>query len=159
MSLPLLALGIVAILAGLAGVAVPALPGMPLIVAGAVLVGWADGFARVGVFVLVLIAILGVVGWLADVAASMLGARRAGASGWGLAGAMIGLLAGLPFGIVGIVLGPAIGAVTLEYFRDRDVKRAATAGGGVVLGFLVGTAIKYAVAFAMIGLLVAAWFV
>ncbi len=130
---------------------------MPLIVLGATAIAWAEGFTRVGVPTLVAIALLGALGWAADSVAGVLGARRAGASGWGLLGACVGLLIGLAFGLPGLVLGPALGAVALEYARDADFRRAATAGLGVFLGFIVGTAVKYAVACLMIGLVILAW--
>jgi uncharacterized protein YqgC (DUF456 family) len=153
----LLLIGLLAIALGLVGLLLPALPGSPLIFGGAVLVAWADHFTRVGPLALVLIALLALTGTAADYAATLLGARKAGASKWGMAGAVIGLLAGLPFGLPGIVLGPAIGATALEYFKDPDAKRAATAGAGVLVGFVVGTAAKYACAFAMIGVLLVSY--
>jgi uncharacterized protein YqgC (DUF456 family) len=94
---------------------------------------------------------------VADYTAAALGAKRVGASRWGVAGAFVGLLAGLPFGLVGILLGPFVGAALFEYLRDRDLGRAARVGGGTMVGFLLGTAVKYALAAAMLGLAVAAW--
>ena len=63
----------------------------------------------------------------------------------------------MPLGLPGIVLGPAIGATVLEYYKDPDMRRAATAGAGVFVGFLVGTALKYAFAIAMIGVLIVSY--
>jgi uncharacterized protein len=159
MTIGLLLLGIALLLVGLAGLLVPVLPGMPLLFAGALAIAAADGFARVGWFTLAVIAALAAGGFLVDHAASLLGARTAGASRWGMAGAVIGLLVGLPFGLVGIVLGPAIGAVALEYSRDQEFRRAARAGTGVFVGFLVGTVLKYAIAAAIIGVLAFAFWV
>jgi uncharacterized protein YqgC (DUF456 family) len=62
------------------------------------------------------------------------------------------MLAGLPLGLPGLVLGPGLGALLLEYAKDADVRRAARAGVGVLIGFVLGTALKYAVAMTMIGL-------
>lgn len=149
-------LGAVLIVAGLAGVVLPAVPGTPLIAIGATLVAWAGDFTRVGWFPVLLIWVLGLTSVVVDHAASLLGARRGGASWWGMAGAVIGLLAGLPFGLPGIVLGPAIGATALEYAKDPDMRRASKAGAGVFVGFVIGTAIKYALAAAMIGVLIVA---
>lgn len=150
----LLLLGVLVIATGFAGLLLPALPGTPLVFAGCLLVAWADGFTKIGWFPLLLIGVLAVGSAVVDYVASVLGAKKAGASGWGLAGAFVGLLAGLPFGLPGIILGPAIGATTLEYLKDPQIKRAAKAGAGVFIGFVVGTAVKYACAFAMVGVLV-----
>jgi len=159
MAIGLLLLGIVLLLAGLAGLLLPALPGMPLLFAGALAIAAADGFIRVGWLTLLVVAVLAVGGVLVDHAAGVLGARKAGASGWGMAGAVIGLLAGLPFGLPGIVLGPGIGAVALEYARDHEFRRAARAGTGVFVGFLVGTVLKYAIGAVIIGVLAFAYWV
>lgn len=153
----LLLLGILAILVGLAGLLLPALPGAPLVFAGALMVAWADHFTRVGPFALAVIALLGLTGMAVDYAATLLGAKKAGASKWGMIGAVIGLIAGLPLGLPGILIGPAVGATALEYFKDSDARRAATAGLGVFLGFIIGTAAKYACALAMIGVLLVSY--
>src|SRR4051794_14704914 len=132
---------------------------MPLMFAGALAIAAADGFTRVGWLTLALIGVLAVVGFLVDHAATVLGARKAGASGWGLAGAVLGLVVGLAFGLPGIVLGPAIGAVLLEYAKNQEFRRAAKAGAGVFVGFVVGTVLKYTIAVVMLGLLAFAyWF-
>lgn len=154
-----LLLGIALIAIGFAGLLLPALPGTPLVFAGCLLVAWADGFMRVGWFPLLLIGILAAVSAVVDYLASVLGARRAGASGWGIAGAFAGLIVGLPFGLPGIILGPAVGATVLEYFKDPHLKKAARAGAGVFIGFIVGTAVKYTCAFAMVGVLVVSYLV
>jgi uncharacterized protein len=153
----MLLLGVLLIVAGLVGLVVPLVPGTVLIALGAFVVASADGFVRVGWIPLSLIVVLAVLGIVADMLASLAGARRAGASGWGMAGAVLGLLVGLPFGLLGVIAGPAIGAVTLEWLKDPNLRRAGRAGAGVVVGFIIGTAIKYAAAFAMIGILLVAY--
>jgi uncharacterized protein YqgC (DUF456 family) len=155
---PLAALfGVLLVAAGLLGLVLPALPGMPLIAAGISLVAWSDGFARIGPATLFAVVLLGLIGWALDYVASVLGARKAGASRWGVIGAVVGLVAGLPFGLPGLVLGPGLGAALFEYLKDPDFRRAARAGTGVFLGFVVGTIVKYACAFTMIGLAVFAY--
>ena len=84
-------------------------------------------------------------------------ARRFGASRWGIIGSIAGLLVGLPFGLPGIVFGPALGALALEFARDRELRKAARAGTGVLVGFVLGTIGKYAIASVMIGLLALAY--
>ena len=149
--------GLGLMLLGLVGLAVPVLPGMPLIIAGAAVIAWADGFTSIGIPTLALIVLLGVLGQAADWLASLLGAKKAGASNWGLVGAVLGLVVGLFFGLPGVLVGPLVGAVALEYTRDRDFSRASKAGAGVLVGFLVGTAVKYAIGVLMIGLVLLAW--
>jgi hypothetical protein len=149
----LYALGAAALLVGLAGVLLPAIPGSALLVAGALLVGWADGFTRVGGWTVAACAALGVAIWLVDLAAGILGAKAFGASRWAAVGAGVGLLAGLFLGLPGIVLGPAVGALVFEYARDPDFERALRAGAGAFVGFVLGGAVKVALAFVLVGVL------
>jgi uncharacterized protein YqgC (DUF456 family) len=157
MTILLLLVGVFLLIVGLAGLLLPAVPGMPLLFAGSLAIGAADGFSRVGWIPLTAIALLALAGFAVDHLAGLLGARSFGASGWGLAGAAIGLVVGLPFGLPGIVLGPGLGAVALEYARDREFRRAAKAGTGVFVGFVVGTVLKYAIAGVILGVLALAW--
>jgi len=153
----LILLGIVLIAVGLVGLALPALPGTPLLFLGIVAIAAADGFARVSPLALFFIALLAFGSWAVDYAAGVVGARRAGASKWGVIGGALGLLAGLPFGVPGLILGPAVGATALEYYKDPDFRRAARAGTGVFIGFLVGTVLKFTLAFAMLGIAAVAY--
>jgi uncharacterized protein YqgC (DUF456 family) len=157
MSLVWLVVGLALIVVGLAGLLLPMLPGMPLVFLGAVAVAAADGFTRVGYAALAIIALLAIVASVLDHIAGVLGAKRGGASKWGMAGAVVGLLVGLPFGLPGLVLGPAVGAAILEFARDRELRRAARASTGVFIGFVLGTIVKYAIACAILGILVLAY--
>jgi uncharacterized protein YqgC (DUF456 family) len=150
----LYALGALALLAGIAGVILPALPGSALLVAGAVLVGWADGFQRVSGVTVGVCAFLGALIWAVDLAAGVLGAKVFGASRWAILGSGIGLLLGLFLGLPGIVLGPAVGALVFEYARDPNFEKALRAGVGAFLGFVLGSAVKVALTFVLIGVLI-----
>ncbi|MGC4001536.1 MAG: DUF456 domain-containing protein [Anaeromyxobacter sp.] len=149
-------LGGVLLVVGLAGVVLPAVPGSLLLGLGAVLIGWADGFQRVGWGAVITAVVLAVIIWAVDLLAGILGARAFGASKWAVIGAGLGLLAGLFFGLPGLVLGPAVGAIALEYLRNPDFERALKAGAGAFLGFVLGSAVKVALAFVLIGVLVLA---
>ena len=78
---------IVLIIVGVAGTILPALPGTILVLAGIVLGAWIDSFARVPGWVVALIALLAVLAWATDYLATVLGARRAGASTLAIVGA------------------------------------------------------------------------
>src|SRR5205814_2142821 len=96
----------VLILIGLAGTIVPLLPGVPLVFAGMLLAAWADHFQHIGAFTLTILGVLCALALLIDFVAGMLGAKRVGASTRALWGAMVGTLAGLFFGLPGLLLGP-----------------------------------------------------
>lgn len=147
-------LGVVALLAGLAGVVLPVLPGSLLLFGGAVLVAWAGGFARVGWPTLTVVGLLAIAIWAVDWVAAALGAKATGASRWAVLGASLGLVVGMFLGPVGLILGPAVGAIAMEYWRDPDFERALRAGVGAFLGFLLGSVAKVALAFVLVGALV-----
>lgn len=147
----LLVLGVLAILLGLVTLIVPAVPGSAIVYIGILLIAWADGFQRIGPVMVVLLGILAVVASLVDNVAGVLGARYGGASAWGLLGATVGAVAGLAFGLVGLILGPAIGALVFEYAKNPNMKRAAAAGAGSLAGFLVGAVAKYVFTLFMVG--------
>ena len=154
MEVLLYALGVAAIAAGIAGLVLPALPGSALLVVGAFLVAWAEDFTRVGWGTLVAVVVLGLVIWLVDLLAAVLGAKAFGASRWAIVGSTIGLVVGLFLGLPGIVLGPVVGAVAFEYARNPDFSRAAKAGVGAFVGFVLGSAVKIALAFVLVGVLI-----
>ncbi len=68
-------------------------------------------------------------------------------------------MAGLFVGIVGVLLGPFLGAVAAEFAVKRDLVLAGKAGVGAWLGMMLGAAVKVAVVFAMLGLFAAAYLI
>ncbi|MBI2188781.1 MAG: DUF456 domain-containing protein [Acidobacteria bacterium] len=151
-------LAVALILIGLAGIVLPALPGTALIFAGLLLAAWADDFMRVGAATLVVLGLLTVASYGIDFAAAALGAGRFGASRRAMAGAALGTALGLVLGLPGLILGPFIGAVLGELSTTRDLARAAGIGVGAWIGFVIGVAVKVGVAFLMIAIFLAAFF-
>ena len=148
-------LAAVLILAGLAGTILPALPGLPLMFAGMFLAAWADGFREIGGWTLGLLAIFTLVSIGVDVAATALGAKRVGASRLAMLGAAIGtLVGGIVFSLPGLIIGPFIGAVAGELIRGKQLHQASRVGVGTWVGLAIGTALKLALAFAMLGIFV-----
>jgi len=121
------------IIVGVAGTVLPALPGIPLIFGGVLLAAWIDDFQRIGTWTLVVLAVLAVFGVAVDYVAAALSAQRVGASRQGVIGAAIG-----------------------EFLAHRNALRAGKVGAATWFGLLVGTAVKIAVAFTMIGVFLAA---
>jgi hypothetical protein len=149
----------VLVLVGLAGIILPALPGTPLVFAGMLVAAWADGFAKVPVWVVVILGVLTALSVAVDFLASTLGAQKAGASRQALWGAAIGTLAGLFLGFVGLLLGPFVGAVVGEFLATREWRVASKVGVATWIGLVVGAALKLALAFGMVGIFALAWFV
>jgi len=144
------------IVIGIVGAVVPVVPGATLMFAGMVLGAWIDGFARVPVWVVVILGVLTLLAWVVDFAAGALGAKRVGASGLAIAGATVGTVAGIFTGLWGLLFMPLVGAAIGEYSAQRDLRRAGEVGVATWIGLLLGTAVKIAIVFAMLGIFVAA---
>ena len=132
--------------------------GHVLIFAGLFLAAWADDFTRVSGWTLAVIGVVAALSYTVDFVAAALGAKRVGASPRAVIGAGLGTLLGIPFGLPGVFLGPLVGAVLGELSVHRQWKRAAGVGIAAWIGFLIGTAVKVALAFMMIALFIAALF-
>lgn len=147
------------ILAGLAGTILPALPGLPLMFAGMLLAAWAGKFALIGPWTLGVLLVLTLVSIAVDVMSTAMGAKRVGASGLAMVGAAIGtLVGGIVFSLPGLILGPFIGAVAGEMLHGKPWQHASRVGAGTWIGLAIGTALKLALAFAMLGIFVLALF-
>jgi uncharacterized protein YqgC (DUF456 family) len=144
------------IVVGVAGTVLPALPGVPLIFGGVLLAAWIGDFQRISVFTVVVLAILAVVGIVIDYIAAAISAKRAGASKQGIAGAAIGTVAGIFTGLWGLLFMPLMGAAIGEFIAHKDAFRAGKVGAATWFGLLIGTAIKLAIAFTMVGVIIAA---
>lgn len=154
MSIALTILGVVLLALGVAGLVLPVLPGAVLLVAGVVALAWAGGFQVVGWGTVAFAGAMGLLITAVDWAASVLGAKAFGASRWAVIGSAVGLLVGLFLGLPGIVFGPAVGALVFEYAKDPDFVRAAKAGTGALVGYLVGSVAKVMLAAVLIGVVV-----
>ncbi len=157
MDVVLWAVAVILVGVGIVGILLPALPGTILIFAGLLVAAWADDFMRVGPVMLVVIAIVGVATYGVDFIATALGAKHLGASKRAMAGAAFGTVLGFFLGLPGIIIGPFLGAMAGELTVHRDWKKVGKAGVAAWIGFAVGTAVKVALAFLMIGLFAAAF--
>jgi uncharacterized protein YqgC (DUF456 family) len=153
------ALAVLLVIVGLVGIVLPVVPGTIVIFAGLWLAAWSDHFTRVSASTIIILGIVGAATYPVDTAMMALGMRRLGASRRAMAGAAIGMVAGLFFGLPGLIIGPFAGAVLGELTAHGDLSRAGRAGLAAWIGFAIGTVVKAGRAFVMIGIFVAAWFV
>jgi uncharacterized protein len=158
MNIVLWVVGVLLVIVGIAGIVFPALPGHVLIFAGLLLAAWADNFTRVSGWTLALIGVIAALSYTVDFVAAALGAKHVGASPRAVVGAGLGTLLGIPFGLPGVLIGPLAGAVLGELSIHRQWGRAAGVGIAAWIGFLIGTAVKVALAFVMIAIFIAALF-
>lgn len=148
----------VLVVVGIVGTVLPALPGLPLVFAGMVLAAWASDFEKVGWVTLVVLGLLTALSLGIDFLATAMGAKRVGASKLALIGSVIGTFAGLAFGLIGVFVGPFVGALVGELIHTRELSKATQVGVGTWVGIVVGTVLKFGLAFAMVGLFALAWF-
>lgn len=141
----------VLVIAGLAGTILPVLPGVLLVFGGLFVAAWADDFARVGWPTLAVVGVLGAFSFVVDFFASVLGAKRVGASPQALLGAGLGGFAGIFLGIPGIIFGPFLGAAIGEYLSRGGLVQAGKVGFGTWFGLLVAAVAKVVIAVVMIG--------
>lgn len=137
-------------LAALLGTVVPGLPDAPLILAAAglhkaLLPGYLSGWT------LAAFAFLSVLSLSLDGLCTFLGARRGGASRWGITGGVVGAVLGLAGGPFGVPIGAALGAALAELaLAGRPPEEAFRAGLGAALGFLASTAGRFLICLTMI---------
>lgn len=119
---------------------------------------------------LIALVALAVIGEVWEFAAGVAGARKAGASGWGALGALLGAIVGgvagtfvIPIPLIGSLAGAcggaAAGATLLELASGRTDEEALRSGIGAGIGRLKGTLAKLAVGVAMwaLALLAVVW--
>lgn len=141
---------IAVMLTGILGTLLPILPGTLLVFAGAFVYAWYHDFAVLTWPAVGLLGGLALLSQGIDWLATAIGARRFGASRWGVAGSCIGMLVGLlAGGLPGLLLGPCIGAVAGELLSGRSLRQSTRSGLGTVVGFLGGTIGRLAIALTM----------
>jgi uncharacterized protein len=148
------------IVLGVAGAVIPVLPGPLLIWAGALLWAWADGFTRIGWGTLIVLALLALVAWGADLFLTTVMSRRAGAS-WrailgSIAGGLVGamLLTWVP--VLGTVLGAILGAMAgmwaVEYWLKGSVKAATASVQAYVSSMVLAAIVEMTIALIMVAI-------
>ena len=156
MTIALWVIAVVLILVGIAGVVLPALPGVVLVFAGILLAAWIDDFAVIGGWTVGVLGVLALIAFAVDYLASTVAAQRAGASKEGLIGAALGVVLGIFTGFIGLLFMPLIGAAIGEFVSHRYAIRAGRIGAATWVGLLVGTVLKLAITFTMVGVFIVA---
>ncbi len=151
------------IVVGIAGTVLPMLPGVPLVFAGLLLAAWHGGFEQVGILSMVIIGAIAAMAWVVDFFASVITAKKVGASKYALWGAGIGAVVGIAGGIVGLIIGPAIGAVIGELISHKNTSREATTKATTVgiaagLGFVFALVIKIVLVLTMLAVFAYAYY-
>jgi uncharacterized protein YqgC (DUF456 family) len=147
----------VLIAVGIGGTVLPALPGAPLVFGGLLLAAWIDDFREVGYVTLAVLGALTAITVIADIAATMLGAKRVGATRAGIVGSALGTIVGMFFGFAGILVGPFAGALIGELSARRGLFSAGRVAVATWIALIFAVVVKLAVVFMMIGIFVLAY--
>jgi len=145
MDITLAVLATALVLIGFIGSVLPVIPGPPISWAGLLLLKWTDYVNDHGaayenalwilLFFVVLVTIL-------DYVVPIMGTKKYGGSKRGVWGATIGVVVGLFFGPLGIIIGPFLGAYIGEITTGKKEKQALRAAWGSFVGFLLGVGMK-----------------
>lgn len=139
-------IGSIFVLLGIAGCVLPILPGPVLSFLGLLLLALLKQFSPpLTPTLIIIMAILTVVVTIGDYLIPLWGAKRYGATKWGIWGSVIGMAIGIFFSPFGMLLGAFIGAVAMEWLVQKERGKALKAGWGVFIGSLAGTALKLGV--------------
>lgn len=161
MDITLAILGMALVLIGFVGSILPIIPGPPISWAGFLLLKWTDyvnkgatGYENtlwVLLFVVVLVTVL-------DYVVPILGTKKYGGSKRGVWGATIGVVVGLFFGPLGIIIGPFLGAYIGEISTGKKDREALKAAWGSFVGFLLGVGLKLMTCGSILFFFVRHWF-
>ena len=140
---------------GAVGSMLPAIPSTPVVFLAALGHKIYFGDNSLSYLILAILGAITLFSLVMDYIASLVGARKLGATWRGVAGALIGGILGLFLGPWGILIGPFIGALTFEMMGGRQFEEASKAGFGALLGIVAGTLGKFICAIAMASLFAA----
>jgi hypothetical protein len=151
----ILIISLLIMLGGLSGIVIPIVPSTPLILMGIVIYAACDGFESISRLLLLLLGVLTIVSVVLDYFGGIIGAKKFGATKWGIIGSIFGCIGGfITGGIVGIIIGPFLGAVLLELVFGKDLRGAFKSGVGTLVGFIGGAVVKLAIGVIMIGIFI-----
>jgi uncharacterized protein YqgC (DUF456 family) len=145
------------------------LPGLWLMLAGAAVYAWLTHGYYLSYHTLIALFLLALAAEIAELFLGGAGAKKAGASGWGIAGGLLGAIIGgiclTPFipipilgTIIGICLGSFAGAFVVEALMGQPLTRSVAIGYGAAKGRLTGIVGKVGIGVVMVLLTMVAAF-
>ena len=151
----LFAVSLIIMFVGMAGIIVPVIPSIPLIWLGAFLYALFTRFEKITWMVLLVFALLTIFSIVLENLGNIYGAKRFGATRWGIIGSFVGMGVGFYLGgPLGLILGPVIGTVIFELMGGKGYRGALKSGLGNFVGFLGGSLRKVIIGLTMIGIFV-----
>lgn len=147
----LFVISLIIMVVGMAGIIVPIIPSIPLIWIGAFLYALFTHFEKITWMILLIFALLTIFSIVLENLGNIYGAKRFGATKWGIIGSIIGTGVGFYMGgPIGLILGPVAGTVVFEVIGGKSYRGALKSGLGNFAGFLGGSIVKIIIGLAMI---------
>lgn len=141
LTITMIVLAIILTTVGMIGAIIPALPGPPLSLAGLAIIYWFIP-GSISTPLLITMIILTVVAAVLDYLAPILLTRVGGGSKQAVLCTTLGLMVGLFFMPMGLILGPLVGAFVGEYSNSQRLGKALWVAFLSFLSFLFTTVIK-----------------
>jgi uncharacterized protein YqgC (DUF456 family) len=147
-----ISLGILFLLVGLIGAIIPGIPGPAISFIGLIFLEFTSRVDMTTNFLAMMGLIMAIVTVL-DYVVPIYGTKKFGGTKRGVWGSTIGLIIGIfilpalgivlgPFGLIGIIAGPFVGAYIGEATGGQDSGQAFRSAIGSFIGFLTGTFMK-----------------
>ncbi|MBQ5688821.1 MAG: DUF456 domain-containing protein [Bacteroidales bacterium] len=145
-------LAVICVIVGIVGDVVPGLPGVPISYAAMLLLHFFTGITYSNE-TLIIYGVLCAVITIVDYFVPIWGTKKFGGTKAGVRGSTIGLVVGVvvlpilgivigPFGLIGILAGPFVGAYIGEKMSGVDDSLAWRSAIGSFVGFVAGTLLK-----------------
>jgi uncharacterized protein YqgC (DUF456 family) len=137
---------------GLIGTIVPGLPDTILIFVGTLIYAIFTKFTDISVTTILILAGLTILTNILDWVGAIYGAKKFGASKFGIIGSIVGGIIGLiVFSFIGLIIGAILGTIFAEiYLSKKKYEEALKAGLGVLVGVIFTSIIKIIIAITMI---------
>jgi uncharacterized protein YqgC (DUF456 family) len=132
---------------------IPGVPGLFIIWGSALVFGLIVGFNWLAWLMMGLLTILAIFGGVIDNIITAKTTFDAGASIWSIiVGVIVGVIAGILWTPVGGLIAAPIGVLAVEFWRLRDLRKAAGTTKGWIIGLGWSFFIRFLTGMAMIGL-------
>jgi len=141
-------------LIGFLGIIIPGLPDIIFILVGIIIYGALTHFHTISLNLILIVGGLTILSYFFDYLGVVLGAKKFGASKFGIFGAILGGIIGfIIFNILGFIVGAICGTAIFEIiFAQKDFRKALKAGLGAFFGLLFGVVLKIILAITIIAL-------
>lgn len=144
-------IALIGLFLGVIGTIVPFIPGIPIMYVILLGYGYFEGFQVIDSYFLIVTGLITFASFFIDNLAAIMGAKKYGASKWGILASFLGGIFGIViFGPLGILLGPLVAVVLVEILLGKDFNTSFKIGIGSLLGIAGGIFVKLFLALFMV---------